>query len=78
MSATVEQRWEQHKRDGGTKTLEQFRAKCGKTAVKVVQKESRANWNKKCGVCGQLPTVPETGMCGPCTFGEADTAVGNW
>lgn len=22
--------------------------------------------------------VPVTGMCGPCTFGEADTADGNW
>ena len=36
------------------------------------------DWSGKCEVCGQSPTVPETGMCGPCTFGEADTAFGNW
>lgn len=31
-----------------------------------------------CEVCGASPVVPITGMCGPCTFGEADTAGGNW
>lgn len=32
-----------------------------------------------CEVCGQnLPIVPETGMCGPCTFGEASTLLGDW
>ena len=29
----------------------------------------------KCIVCGQSPTIKETRMCGPCTFGEAD-AIG--
>lgn len=32
----------------------------------------------ECEVCGQSPTVPLTGMCGPCTFGEAETIGGNW
>jgi CO dehydrogenase/acetyl-CoA synthase alpha subunit len=36
------------------------------------------DWTGKCEVCGASPTVPTTGMCGPCTFGEADTAGGNW
>lgn len=36
------------------------------------------DWTSECEVCGQSPTVPETGMCGPCTFGEADTIGGNW
>lgn len=36
------------------------------------------DWNGKCEVCGASPIVPETGMCGPCTFGEADTVGGNW
>lgn len=36
------------------------------------------DYTKKCEVCGATPIVPETGMCGPCTFGEADTAGGNW
>lgn len=36
------------------------------------------DWSGTCDVCGQSPIVPATGMCGPCTFGEADTAGGNW
>lgn len=33
---------------------------------------------RHCEVCGQTPVVNATGLCGPCTFGEADTAGGNW
>jgi hypothetical protein len=36
------------------------------------------DWAHECEVCGQVPVVPATGMCGPCTFGEAETAGGNW
>lgn len=36
------------------------------------------DWKGKCEVCGASPIVPLTGMCGPCTFGEAETAGGNW
>ena len=36
------------------------------------------DWSGKCEVCGESPIVPATGMCGPCTFGEADTIGGNW
>lgn len=36
------------------------------------------DYSGECEVCGQSPIVPATGMCGPCTFGEADTAGGNW
>lgn len=36
------------------------------------------DWEGTCCVCGESPIVPLTGMCGPCTFGEADTAGGNW
>lgn len=36
------------------------------------------NWDVKCLVCGATPTVQATELCGPCTFGEADTAGGNW
>lgn len=32
------------------------------------------DWSKECIVCGNLPVSPVTGMCSPCTFGEADTA----
>lgn len=36
------------------------------------------DWEGKCMVCDASPVVPATGMCGPCTFGEADTVAGNW
>jgi hypothetical protein len=37
-----------------------------------------ADWDRKCEVCGASPVVNATGLCGPCTFGEANTANGNW
>ena len=40
--------------------------------------DTTPDWTKTCEVCGETPIVPLTGMCGPCTFGEADTAGGNW
>lgn len=36
------------------------------------------DWEGTCEVCGASPIVPETGMCGPCSFGEADTINGDW
>lgn len=36
------------------------------------------DWTRKCEVCGQSPVVSCTGLCGPCTFGEAETVNGNW
>jgi len=36
------------------------------------------DWSGRCEVCGESPIMPATGMCGPCTFGEADTIGGNW
>ena len=41
-------------------------------------KDWEPDWTEECEVCGSSPTVPITGMCGPCTFGEADTVGGNW
>lgn len=38
----------------------------------------KPDWTKKCQVCDASPIVPLTGLCGPCTFGEADTVGGNW
>ena len=38
----------------------------------------RVNTDVDCWVCGQNPTVGDTELCGPCCFGEADTAGGNW
>lgn len=28
----------------------------------------------ECEVCGAKPVLKATGMCGPCTYGEADSA----
>jgi hypothetical protein len=36
------------------------------------------DWTKPCEVCGQRPIMSFTGMCGPCTTGEAETVGGNW
>ena len=40
--------------------------------------DTKPDWNEKCMVCEAVPTLPITGMCGPCTFGEAETHGGNW
>jgi hypothetical protein len=58
------------------------RAKQAAAAPAAVQKSAsevgRPDWGGTCESCGASPIVPETGMCGPCTFGEASTAGGNW
>lgn len=41
-------------------------------------KDGEQDWTTPCENCGQLPTVHPVGLCGPCCFGEADTAGGNW
>jgi hypothetical protein len=38
----------------------------------------RPDYTRQCEVCGASPVVPATGMCGPCTFGEASMADGGW
>lgn len=40
--------------------------------------DTEPDWSGKCEVCGASPILPLTGLCGPCTFGEAETAGGNW
>jgi len=40
--------------------------------------QTEPDWSRKCIVCGASPVMPITEMCGPCTFGEAETAGGNW
>lgn len=40
--------------------------------------DTEPDWDTPCIVCGEVPTLPATGMCGPCTFGEAETIGGNW
>jgi CRISPR/Cas system-associated protein Cas10 (large subunit of type III CRISPR-Cas system) len=40
--------------------------------------DMKPDYSRTCTVCGASPIVSATGMCGPCTFGEADTAGGDW
>ena len=40
--------------------------------------DHKPDWSGECEVCGATPIHPLTGMCGPCSFGEADTIGGNW
>jgi len=47
-------------------------------AIAQKRQDTRPDWTHCCSVCGVSPVVPATGMCGPCTFGEADTAGGGW
>lgn len=41
-------------------------------------KKYAPDWTKGCDTCGASPVVPATEMCGPCTWGEAETKEGNW
>lgn len=38
----------------------------------------RPNWKGGCDACDARPIVDGTGLCGPCTWGEADTIGGAW
>lgn len=40
--------------------------------------DTEPDYDGECENCGASPVVPLTGLCGPCTFGEADTMGGNW
>ena len=52
-----------------------------KKDAKKKLKKGDPDWSAKCVTCGATPTV-YTGegddCCGPCTFGESETAGGNW
>jgi hypothetical protein len=49
-----------------------------KAASSKDEEDFTPDWTQDCEVCGARPVVPQTGMCGPCTFGEAETVGGNW
>jgi hypothetical protein len=36
------------------------------------------NYDAECMCCAATPTVGKSRMCGPCYFGDASTAGGNW
>jgi len=45
---------------------------------KDTERAFRKNYKVSCMVCEEKPTVGDLGLCGPCTWGEADTYGGNW
>lgn len=47
-------------------------------AGQILANVGQPNWDFKCTVCGATPVVSGIGLCGPCCFGEAATAGGNW
>lgn len=46
--------------------------------TKVILKDGDQDWGSCCMNCEATPTVHPTQLCGPCCFGEAETAGGNW
>ncbi len=46
--------------------------------VPLFEPSLKPNFEAKCETCGATPVMPLTGMCGPCTTGEASTAGGKW
>jgi len=66
VSANIDRWLAQHKRDKAA------RDKAKKDA------ELEPDWTGHCENCGASPILPATGMCGPCSFGDAETAGGNW
>lgn len=58
--------------------IDEIRAFAALPEKNAEKKEVKADFSKACTVCGAKPVHSRTGMCGPCTTGEADTAGGNW
>ena len=46
--------------------------------AEAMHEDTEPDWGGTCENCGASPIVPLTGLCGPCTWGEAATAGGNW
>lgn len=44
----------------------------------TLKKAVEPNYKVKCICCEGEPTVGNSRMCGPCYFGDASTAGGNW
>lgn len=40
--------------------------------------EGTPDWTTPCQICDEVPTCHPTRLCGPCCFGDAHTAGGNW
>lgn len=64
------------KRRDGHAAKEQIRSAKPAKAPKL--QDGDKDWETPCQICGELPTVHPTALCGPCCFGEAETIGGDW
>lgn len=62
----------------GAKPAPQSRKQELEEGLLDASQDTTPDWGHKCENCEATPVVPCTGLCGPCTFGEAETAGGNW
>lgn len=64
------------------KRTRRFRQEAKGRTVEILTNDNdprtKPDWSRGCENCQARPVVPCTGLCGPCTFGEAETANGNW
>jgi len=54
------------------------REKEGDRAKSTPLQDADYDYDTPCSVCGEVPTLHPTELCGPCCTGEADTYGGNW
>lgn len=45
---------------------------------KRLLRDFQPNYDHACENCGSTPTVPLSGLCGPCHFGTAEAVGGGW
>ena len=61
--------------------LQFYPEKCIQLQAPKKLRKGDADWGNKCVVCQAVPVVytgEGSDCCGPCTFGESETAGGNW
>jgi hypothetical protein len=66
--------WAKVEDQAGTK-MGRARAKLIRRCAELVGQQRREAHQppaRGCSNCGAVPAIPETGLCGPCTFGESD------
>lgn len=49
-----------------------------KPKLQLSDEDFEPDWTASCENCGTSPVMPATGMCGPCSTGEASTLYGDW
>ena len=50
----------------------------GTDSPEEMRENFEPDWGKTCNRCKAIPTVPISGLCGPCHWGISDTMAGDW